>query len=54
MKITRQEVEEFLYHEADLLDEWKLVEWAALFSKDGTYSVPPIGNPYANPYHPFI
>lgn len=50
MNISHQEVEEFLYHEAELLDEWKLVEWAALFSADGTYSIPPIGNPDANPY----
>lgn len=48
MKITRQEIEEFLYHEAELLDEWKLVEWAALFSTDGSYIIPPIGNPDAN------
>jgi p-cumate 2,3-dioxygenase subunit beta len=27
-----------------------MAEWAALFAKNGTYSVPPIGNPYANPY----
>jgi p-cumate 2,3-dioxygenase beta subunit len=50
MKITRQEIEDFLYHEADLLDEWQLKEWAALFSANGTYSIPPIGNPNANPY----
>jgi p-cumate 2,3-dioxygenase subunit beta len=48
MKITRQEVEDLLFHEADLLDEWKLVEWAALFSTDGAYLIPPIGNPDAD------
>jgi p-cumate 2,3-dioxygenase subunit beta len=48
MKITRQEVEDLLFHEAELLDEWKLVEWAALFSSDGSYLIPPIGNPDAD------
>ena len=48
MNITRQEVEDLLFHEAELLDEWKLKEWAALFSSDGRYLIPPIGNPEAN------
>lgn len=48
MNITRQEIEDFLYHEADLLDEWKLKEWAALFSSNGYYIIPPIGNPNAD------
>jgi p-cumate 2,3-dioxygenase subunit beta len=48
MKITPQEVEELLYHEAELLDDWKLKEWAALFSSDGTYLIPPIGNSEAD------
>jgi p-cumate 2,3-dioxygenase subunit beta len=48
MKITRQEVEDLLFHEAELLDDWKLKEWAALFSTDGSYLIPPIGNPEAD------
>ena len=32
MTITRQEITDFLYREDELLDEWKLEEWAALFS----------------------
>jgi p-cumate 2,3-dioxygenase beta subunit len=48
MNIKRQEIEEFLYHEAELLDNWQLEEWAALFSVDGTYEIPPIGNPNAD------
>ncbi len=48
MKITRQEIEDLLFHEAELLDEWKLIEWAALFSSDGSYLIPPIGNPDAD------
>ena len=39
--VTRAEVEDFLYHEAALLDEWKLDEWEALLTDDATYYVPP-------------
>lgn len=47
--LTRAEAEDFLYREARLLDEWKLVEWAALFTDDGEYLVPPIDRPDAEP-----
>ncbi|MFG6115686.1 aromatic-ring-hydroxylating dioxygenase subunit beta [Halobacillus sp. MO56] len=47
--LTRQDVVDFLYNEAKLLDEWKLNEWAALFTDEGTYKVPPIGEPDASP-----
>ncbi|MBP2077581.1 aromatic-ring-hydroxylating dioxygenase subunit beta [Oceanobacillus polygoni] len=47
--IERQDVIDFLYTEAKLLDEWKLKEWAALFTDDGTFIVPPIGEPEAVP-----
>jgi p-cumate 2,3-dioxygenase beta subunit len=40
-EVSRSEVEEFLYAEAALLDEWRLDEWLALFTDDATYSVPP-------------
>ena len=39
--ITRAEVEDFLYHEAALLDEWKLNEWQELLTDDAAYYVPP-------------
>ena len=39
--VTRQEVEDFLYHEAALLDDWKLDEWQALLTDDAAYYVPP-------------
>ena len=39
--VTRAEVEDFLYHEAALLDEWKLDEWQALLTDDAAYYVPP-------------
>lgn len=38
--VTRTEVEDFLFHEADLLDTWQLHEWLALFTGDGCYFVP--------------
>jgi p-cumate 2,3-dioxygenase beta subunit len=47
--VTRTEAEDFLYHEARLLDEWKLVEWAALFTEDGEYLVPPLDAPESTP-----
>jgi p-cumate 2,3-dioxygenase beta subunit len=39
--ITRQQVEDFLYAEADLLDNWRLDEWLALFDQErGGYYMP--------------
>lgn len=38
---TRQEIEDFLYAEAALLDEWRLREWLDLLTEDATYLVPP-------------
>jgi p-cumate 2,3-dioxygenase beta subunit len=35
----RDEVEEFLYEEAALLDEWNLREWQSLFTPDGEYLI---------------
>ena len=39
--VTRAEVEDFFYHEAALLDEWRLKEWEALLADDATYFIPP-------------
>jgi len=38
--ITRQEIEDFLYEEAALLDEWRLQEWLELLTEDAAYYVP--------------
>ena len=46
--LTRAEVEDFLYHEAALLDDWKTMEWAELFTDDGEYLVPPTDLPDAD------
>jgi p-cumate 2,3-dioxygenase subunit beta len=45
---SRQEIEDFLFHEADLLDRWKLDDWLALMSEDATYYVPPNDKPDAD------
>src|ERR1700744_4428387 len=38
--VTRADVEEFLYREAALLDEWRLADWLDLFTPDCVYEVP--------------
>ncbi len=43
--VTRAEVEDFLYQEAALLDDWKLKEWEALLTEDAAYYVPPNDQP---------
>jgi p-cumate 2,3-dioxygenase beta subunit len=43
--VTRAEVEDFLYLEAALLDEWKLKEWEGLLADDAGYFVPPNDQP---------
>lgn len=40
----RHEVEDFLYLEAHLLDEWNLDEWFKLFAEGATYDVPTAGS----------
>ena len=39
-KMTRQEAENFLYHEARLLDSGQLEAWLGLFTTDGIYWIP--------------
>lgn len=39
MSLTRDQAEDFLFHEAELLDDWKLPEWAALFREDAIYEI---------------
>ncbi len=45
---TRQLVEGFLFHEAELLDAWRLDDWLALFDEEGRYQVPPTDKPEAS------
>jgi p-cumate 2,3-dioxygenase subunit beta len=47
--ITREVVENFLYEEAALLDEWRLQEWLELLADDVTYEVPSTDTPDGDP-----
>ncbi len=40
-EVTRQEIEDFLYAEAALLDDWRLEDWLGLLTEDATYLIPP-------------
>ena len=39
----RARIEDFLYLEADLLDEWRIEEWFAMFAEGAIYEIPPTG-----------
>ena len=41
----RQEVEDLLYKEAALLDDWRLEEWLELLTDDAVYEIPPTDVP---------
>lgn len=43
--VLYEDVQSFLYHEAALLDEWRLKEWEALLTEDAAYYVPPNDQP---------
>ncbi|QPP05235.1 aromatic-ring-hydroxylating dioxygenase subunit beta [Streptomyces bathyalis] len=38
--LSRSDAEDWLYHEAELLDQWRLHDWLELFTEDATYRVP--------------
>src|ERR1700722_13240114 len=42
---SRHEVEDLLYKEAALLDEWRLDEWLELLTEDAVYEIPPTDVP---------
>ena len=46
--VTRAQVEDFLYGEAALLDEWRLDEWQALLADDACYYVPSNDQPQSD------
>ena len=48
-RTLREEVEDIIYEEAALLDEWRLDEWADLFTKDARYVVPTTDLPEGDP-----
>ena len=45
----RQLVEDFLFREATLLDEWRLDDWSELFTEDSRYVVPTTDLPEGDP-----
>jgi p-cumate 2,3-dioxygenase beta subunit len=47
--VTRSMIEDFLYEEAALLDEWRLREWLELLTEDATYEVPATDTPDGDP-----
>jgi p-cumate 2,3-dioxygenase beta subunit len=47
--VQRAEVEDLLYFEAKLLDEWRLDDWAALYTDDAEYIIPTNDLPDADP-----
>ncbi|MCF7550884.1 aromatic-ring-hydroxylating dioxygenase subunit beta [Pseudonocardia sp. WMMC193] len=48
-ELTRAEVEDFLYREAELLDDWDLDGWLTLFTEDARYYVPCNDTPDGDP-----
>lgn len=38
--LTRADVEDFLFHEAALIDAWDLDAWIELFTQDARYQIP--------------
>jgi p-cumate 2,3-dioxygenase beta subunit len=46
--VSRSVIEDFLFHDAALLDEWRLDEWLQLFTAEAEYQVPPLGRPDAD------
>lgn len=48
MSVTRAEVEELFYREAELLDGWRLEAWLGLLTDDARYFVPPNDQPDAD------
>ena len=48
-RTLREEVEDFLYEEAALLDEWRLDEWLSFFTEDARYVVPTTDLPESDP-----
>lgn len=48
--VSREAVENFLFYEASLLDDWLLDDWLNLFTEDGIYIVPSPDKPDGDPW----
>lgn len=49
MTISLDEAQTLLHKEAALLDDWKTIEWADLFTQDAEYLVPSTDDPDGRP-----
>ena len=47
--VTRADVEDFLYAEAELLDDWDLDTWLSLYTDDCRYVIPCNDDPDGDP-----
>jgi p-cumate 2,3-dioxygenase beta subunit len=52
--LLQYEVEQFLYKEAYLLDQWLLDQWLELFTDDARYVVPTTDLPEGDPQHDLV
>ena len=50
----REQVEDFLFREAELLDDWRLDDWVSLFTEDGRYVVPTTDLPEGDPQRDLV
>ena len=48
-RTLREQVEDFLYEEASILDDWRLDDWVSLFTEDARYVVPTTDLPDGDP-----
>src|SRR5438445_1558389 len=48
-EVGRAEVEDFLYHEAALLDAWRLDEWLELLTEHAPYGIASNDRPQSDP-----
>ena len=44
-QLDQAAAEAFLFHEADLLERWRLDDWHGLFLSDGRYEIPALDDP---------
>ena len=47
--LSRAAAEDFLFHEADLLERWRLDDWHGLFLSDARYEIPALDDPWGDP-----
>ena len=50
----REQVEDFLFREAELLDDWRLDDWVSLFTEDARYAVPTTDLPEGDPQRDLV